>query len=62
MRLLKVFRILIVDKFKFSNKVFVITKNIKLELVEYLLFVLDFYCIVNCKYCFKHIDSTLCKI
>ncbi len=54
--------ILVVDRFKFSNKVFVIVKNIKFKLVKYLLFNLDLYCIVNCKYYFKYINSTLRKI
>ncbi len=54
--------ILVVNRFEFSNKVFVITKNVKLKFVKYFLFNLNLYCAVNCKYCFKYINSILRKI
>ncbi len=54
--------VLVVNRFEFFNKVFVIAKNVKLKFVKYLLFNLNLYCIVDCKYCFKYINLILRKI
>ncbi len=54
--------VLVVDRFEFFDKVFVIAKNVKFELVKYLLFDLDLYCVVDRKHRFKYVDSTLRKI
>ncbi len=56
------FRILVVNKFEFSNKVFVITKNVKFEFIKYFLFDFDLYCVIDYKYRFKYINLTLRKI
>ncbi len=54
--------ILIINRFEFFNKVFVIIKNVKFKFVKYFLFNFNFYCIIDCKYCFKYINLTLRKI
>jgi len=61
-RFFKMLCVSVVGRFEFSDKVFVIAKNVKFELVECLLFDLDLYCVVDRKHRFKHVDSTSRKI